>query len=296
MPQVRLPVVGNLLRTFGLLALGAAAAVVIDWIRRRSPFESTVGGPLVLARTDGVLLRGSFRVTPFGPDRQLRWTRIGTHDGSGLENWQFGGLSLRADGAVFAVSMIEYFAGGFDMRVTVHDSLTGAALVSASDNSHPATVWRGDEADIPALLREEQARLDAEWEEWRKVDPDVARPVAQARFDDPAADGELLSGGWTAAGRCLLIGRSRLEISTDVYGTQVTELAHWWGVAGPVADGRWAWIERGHGTPPTVHAAVPTPPLARNVTLLDGQLLVDGVVQTDADLSAGVLAVDGPFA
>ncbi|WP_448586920.1 hypothetical protein [Thermaurantiacus sp.] len=269
---------------------------MIGSIRRRRPLAETTGGPLLVVRSDGALLRGGFRTFPLGPDRVVRWTSIGTHDGAGLENWQLSDLSLRADGAVFAVSTIEYFRGGFDMRVTVHDSWTGAVLFWATDNSHPLTIWRGDEPDMPEPLREEQAFLDRYWEENLRDNPDAPRPIAEASFADPASDGELFFGGWTAAGHILLAGRSRLEIRSTYHDrAQVTEPEPWWGAAGPVASGRWGWLERGHGAPPAIHAAVPTPPLARNVAILGEQLRVDGVAQTDAALSAGVLAVDGPL-
>jgi hypothetical protein len=278
---------------FVVVAVLFTGFLIVRRGRRQVRVPLTTGGPIVVATEEGVLLRGSFLTFPVRAESHVSWTSIGTHDGAGDENWFFGGLRLRADGAVFTVSTVEYFAGGFDMRVTVHDTWTGAALFSATDNSHPTTVWRGDETDIPALLHDQQAILDAEWREWQQVDPDVARPVLQAIFGDPDSSGELSFGGWTAAGHCLLNGRSMLMIYWDEEEHWL-EPAPWWGVAGPAAGGRWGWIEKGFGTPPPMHSTVPTPPLARRVTLVNGQLLVDGVVQ--ANLAAGVLDFDGPFA
>lgn len=301
MPRIRIPgIPPQSLWTIGLSAIGAVAIAGFLGARRRRqiPFEETTGGPLVLARTDGVLLRGGFRVIPLGPDRMVRWATIGTHPGAGEDNREFLALSLRADGTVFAVSTMEHLRHGFDMRVSVHDTSSGAVLFSATDNSHPTTVWRGDEPDIPAPLREEQAQLDRFWQEDLQDNPDARRPIAEARFSDPAADGELSFSGWTEAGLCLLSGRSRLTIRSDYSPgrEQVTDPFPWWGVAGPTGGGRWDWVERGIGTPPTVHAAVPRPPLARRVALADERLLVDGVAQTDSMLAAGVRDFDGPFA
>lgn len=273
-------------------AIAAIAAATWGWRR----LIETTGGPVIALLADGTLLSGRFRVIPLGGDRCIAWRRIGARDGAGQDNSTFGRLSLQPAGAVFAVRTIETFGDGFDMRVTLHESETGAVRFSTTDNAYPRTVWSGDDPTAPAPLLEEQALVDRLWAEDRIDNPDLPRPIATARFDDPAADGELLFAGWTAAGHALLLGRSRLNISSPAKASEIiTDLVNWWGVAGPVAGGGWGWLVRDHGARPADHAPVARPPLARAVALVDGQLRVGGVVQTDAVLAGGIDAVDGPF-
>ena len=247
-----------------------------------------------MALADGNLLLGRrLRVAP-SPDRRLVWTGIGPRDGAGDPQWALGAISLSPQGNALAIQSVETFTDGFDMRVTILD-LRGNRLSSHTDNSYPTTLYLGDDPAAPEPLRAEQASLDVDWGAWRLEDPEAPRPIVTGRFCDSAADGEIFHAGWTAAGHALINGRSRVEITGGPTAGHMTGLAAWWGVLGAFADGSWGWIIQGAGSPPAEYAALPRPPLALPVLVQNGQLDVDGVVQTDPALAAGVDAIDGPF-
>lgn len=277
------------------LSAGLVAFLASQAVARLRRIYATTSGPIVVLLASGKLLRAERLVFPPGPDRRLTYVAIGMAPGEGPEDFANGCLSLAPAGDVFAISIVDHFAGGFDLVAGVRASAADQSLFLGTDNTiAPSTRWSGDDPSAPAWLVAEQAVRDADWELMRAEDPTIPRTIIEGWFEDVSTDGEVFPIGWTAAGELRLAGRTRpsFRAGTDSYPGE--DLEPWWAIVG-APSGAWTILASGHGAIPGAWPAAPQPPRALDVAVVGGALLVDGVAQVHPRLDDPVIAVDGPF-
>lgn len=266
----------------------------------------TSGGPIMIATIDGRLLVGYVKVPlPFfrrwlgtygNKRRRLLLRDVGSWHGA-VDPTQIAllALSLQPRGGAFAVNTLETFSSGEDERVSVHD-LSGDQQFFATDISVPPMVWRGDDPAAPALILDVQASVDVDWQSALKDDPSLPRWIVEGQFVSDRPGDSLRVAGWDADDCLLVEGQAYMELRcVEAFGADPLDAGPfgWWGRVAPNGNSAWAWAERTFGHPPA--PATPSRRRTVRIDLVGSQLRVDGIVQTDPELAAGVMAFDGPF-
>lgn len=258
-------------------------------------WRGSVGNPIVIAEQGGPYKVLQFlRVRlPFGP----RLAAVATIDRphATLAQWIMERLLIAPASDKFAVEESELIASspGADMAVTLL-TMDGHQLFFTTDNGFPATSYSGIDPAAPLALRQAQEIADADWEAEKHTNPAAPRPVITGRFSDDDGRGLIRVSGWLANGDMALAGRAPLRFTrADGSSWMSDDLEDWWGVVSPVPPGdHWAFSARGAGALPPAYTRVPMPPKQRDVMLNDGQIVVDGIVESGF---APILALDGPY-
>lgn len=256
-----------------------------------------IGGPMLIATADGRLLRGyRRRFHARFPRRRLILTDIGDWRGSlPVNGVQVTSLSLREDGQIMAVNIFEHIGGGDEDEIIRLFDIGGIQRFSATDLAVPPQTWRGDDPAAPAPLLAAQASLDLEWQDALQSNPAEPRWLLEWQFDSGNGGDEMRVIGWDSNGDALVQGQAILDQRCPNYPDAAGQLGRhpWQGRLVPDANGRWDWAMRDYGDAPQ---PVPQTRLGvARVALVIGALEVDGVVQTNPELAAGVMAFDGPF-
>ncbi len=255
------------------------------------------GGPIVVATADGRLLLGyRRRFHPQFPRRRMLLTDIGDWRASLPANSvHVIDLSLREDGQIFAVNIFEDIAGGDEDEIIRLFDIFAVQLFEATDLAVPPQTWFGDDPAAPAALLAEQANVDLDWQDALQSDPGLPRWVLEWQFISGSGGDQMRVVGWDANGDALVEGAAIIDQRCPNYPAAAGQLDRhaWQGRLAPDAAGQWVWAMRDYGPPP---APVPQTRLgATRVVLVNDALEVDGVVQINPELAAGVMAFDGPF-
>jgi len=259
-------------------------------------------GPAIFAIADGNLLTGYPRRFPALFKRKQGIYTVVASWAAGFSPGQieFIGVSLSPAETLFAVNTIEFFAGGEDERVELHN-LAGSSLFFATDVAVPPQIWRGDDPAAPPPLLQTQANVDLDWQAALVQDPTLPRWIVEAQFVSNRPGDQLRILGWTASGDCIISGRAWMQFRCEqVFGVAGFDDGpyDWWGRLSPTGAGTaWDFAERDFGAPGGANTPAPPPPTsAPNLSVsASGQLLVRTHVQVNPELAAGVLAFDGPF-
>lgn len=273
------------------LAAGGAALAALQLLRRQ-----LTGSPIVTAEQGGpyrVLKLRRFRIAGVSP---LAIAATFRRPNARQPQWTLGRILMAPSSRRFAVEERELIAGPTyvtDWAISLID-INGTLLFFATDDSYPTTVYSGTDPASPALLLEAQARADAEWTEERQHSPGLPRPILSGRFHDDASAGTLAVAGWLANGDLVVSGRTPMLVTyPDGVPEDSKGSADWWGIVGPVPTGtNWAYSAKGAGRLPTSYPLVAMPPKSLDVTLSDGQILLNGRPQQGF---APMLALDGPY-
>ncbi|QMW24016.1 hypothetical protein [Sandaracinobacteroides saxicola] len=270
------------------LAAALAAIGLAAWLRRRRPpLLLRPAGTVAIVTADGKLWRFIVAAVPTLPDRRLAGGAVIAQTGLDGNAHVGRGLGFSPDRSLIRHDSVEYFAGGFDERVTLYRVSDGAALFSRTDVSFPTTSLLSTDPGAPAWLLAEQAWWDENWAFEQQSNPAAERTIAAATFFDDN-ESSLSTAGWTAAGQLVITGLARMQTQLGVSSAQEP----WFGIVGADPAGNWTWLQQGHGPCPV--PLLPSPPAIAVADLGGPQgagssFRLDGVVQSNTLLANGVL-------
>lgn len=194
---------------------------------------------------------------------------------------------------VVAINTRETVGLDWDDHVSLVTS-GGSSLFAATDLAVPPQTWVGDDPAITGAFQQLQAFLDSDWQAAMQQNPSDPQWPLEWQFESGNGQDEMRVVGWDAMGHALVEGRALLHQRCPNYrDAETTTFDPWQGRLAPVGPGRWDWAMRDYGAPPA--------PVAHRrlgdtrIELSIETLTVDGVVHTNPELAAGVLAFDGPF-
>lgn len=240
----------------------------------------TTGVFIVAAERDGPWHSLAILKTPPGPRNQL--TLLNSFERANATDTDFTltAVRLAPDGIRFAVEELEYAVDAVDSIVRFY-TVKGQLLFFCTDNTAcPEVRITGDMPDVPAQLQAAQQAADADWPLMQADDPDAPRPIVTAWLDDVSGDGTVTVAGWLPNGNMLLTGRTRMLLECVLWETYAGELDDWWAETGPHFKTReWSVLASGIGPLPASYVLAEQVPEGPLVTLLNGALYLDGIVQ-----------------
>ena len=266
---------------------------------RLRPLPRTLPGVLVLSTGDSKIHIGRFMQAAIGSGG---WTlSIVRTLAAESANPRFSRptVKLSPDERQFVARDIETVSDAIDFRISLYDAMTGAVLFSATDNSRPDVIFRGEDPSAPPAVLAEQRLLDKLWEQDRLDNPELPRPIVTGVYSERGdREPQLGSPGWLPTGELIITGACQVAVppSASAQGDPYP----WWGIVGPTTGGEWRFTSKTVGQLPATVRVLAAPAPARDVRrgapVGDGfELVIDGVVQTASVLASGVVSFDGPF-